>query len=66
MSAAHQEGAVTLRPCAFCGGAGKLAPLPGASTWWRVRCNDFHCGGTTWAMEDPDEAVRAWNRRPND
>lgn len=53
-----------LRPCAFCGGVAKLAPMPGATSWWRVRCQDYHCGGTTWALDEPEKAVEAWNRRP--
>lgn len=54
---------VSLKGCPFCGGPGKLTPMPGASSWWRVRCEDFHCGGRTWAMDEVDKAVAAWNRR---
>lgn len=58
--------AAALRPCPYCGGPGKLAPMPNASSWWRVRCQNYDCGGTTWAIQGPDEAVAAWNRRPAD
>jgi len=54
----------SLAGCAFCGGPGKLAPMPNTASWWRVRCQDYHCGGTTWAMDEPQKAVQAWNRRP--
>lgn len=54
------------KPCPFCAGPGKLAPMPGARNWWRVRCEDYHCGGTTWAIQEATDAVAAWNRRPND
>ncbi|WP_404818597.1 hypothetical protein [Rhodoferax ferrireducens] len=37
----------------------------GARSWWRVRCEAYQCGGTTWAMQGPIEAVEAWNRRAN-
>lgn len=53
----------SIRPCPFCGGKAKLSPMPGAANWWRVQCQNFHCGGTTWAMPDPVQAVRAWNAR---
>lgn len=56
----------TLHPCPYCGGAGRLAPMRGTGNWWRVRCEWHHCGGTTWAMDEPDKAVDAWNRRPAD
>lgn len=55
--------AVPLSPCPHCGGPGKLAQMPGAARWWRVRCEDYHCGATTWAMDDAVKAVAAWNRR---
>jgi hypothetical protein len=61
----YRTSTVKLLPCAFCGGPGTLARMPGATTWWRVRCNDYHCGGTTWAMGDDELAVNAWNRRPD-
>lgn len=54
-----------MKPCPFCEGSAKLEPMPNALHWWRVRCGDFHCGGTTWAMQGPELAVAAWNRRPN-
>jgi hypothetical protein len=54
------------RECPFCGRSAKLAPMPGARGWWRVRCEWYDCGGTTWAVQDPGDAVRAWNRRPSD
>lgn len=53
-----------IQPCPFCTNQAKLEPMPGTNkNWWRVRCADFHCGGTTWAMPSPDEATAAWNRR---
>lgn len=55
-----------LKPCPFCGGAAKLAPMPQASGWWQVRCRDFHCGGTTWAMQEGDAVSEAWNRRSDE
>lgn len=54
-----------LKPCPYCGGAAKLAELPLAQTWCRVRCNDFFCGGTTWALDSIEAARAAWNRRSN-
>lgn len=54
---------VDLLPCPFCGISAKLSPLPNAQTWWRVRCDNYHCGGTTWAMEDAEQAIGAWSRR---
>ena len=56
----------TIKACPFCDGAAKLAPMPGASGWWRVRCEDYHCGGTTWAIQGPEDATATWNRRPSD
>jgi hypothetical protein len=65
MKAQHLNGLNgSLLPCPHCNGPGKLAPMPGASSWWRVRCHDYHCGGTTWAMDEPAKATEAWNRRP--
>jgi hypothetical protein len=54
----------TLRACPFCSRSAKLAPMPGASGWWRVRCEWSDCGGTTWAVQGPAEAAEVWNRRP--
>lgn len=54
-----------LKPCPFCGGTAKLAPMIGARSWWRVRCDAYLCGGTTWAMQGHMEALEAWNRRAN-
>jgi len=54
-----------LQPCPFCGGTATLSSLPHAPTWWRVRCNEYECGATTWAMGEVDTAVEAWNRRAN-
>ena len=64
---AHElsELARSAKPCPFCGGRARLEPMPNASHWWRVRCTDFHCGGTTWAMQGPELAAAAWNRRPD-
>lgn len=50
-------------PCPLCGGAGRLDPMPGAAGWWRVRCLAWECGCTTWAMDEAEKAVAAWNRR---
>ncbi|CAM5188400.1 hypothetical protein CDEN61S_01665 [Castellaniella denitrificans] len=65
MKAASMNGLQSgLLACPHCGGAAKLAPMPGTNgNWWRVQCQDFHCGGTTWAFPDPDQAATAWNRR---
>lgn len=52
-----------LKPCPFCGGPATLMQMPRASFWWRVRCDSFQCGGTTWALMGADVAVEAWNRR---
>ncbi|WP_176992776.1 Lar family restriction alleviation protein [Collimonas sp. OK242] len=57
---------LNLRPCPFCGGSATLAPMRNAQEWWRVRCNNYHCGVTPWAMPDAEQAVNAWNRRPDD
>jgi hypothetical protein len=59
------NGNLEFGPCALCGGKGELSPMPSAPTWWRVRCADFKCGCTTWAMQSPEMAVEAWNRRPD-
>lgn len=56
----------TVKPCPFCAGGAMLAPMKGAAHWWRVRCDDYHCGGTTWAIQSPEDAVSAWNRRASD
>ena len=53
----------SLKPCPFCGTAAKLAPMPGAREWWRVTCENFGCGGKTWALKGHADAVTAWNRR---
>lgn len=54
----------SLTSCPYCGGAPKLVPMPGTkSNWWRVQCQNHHCGGTTWAMPEPEQAQKAWNRR---
>jgi len=53
----------SLRPCPFCAGPSKLEPMPSARHWWRVRCEGYECGGTTWAAQDATTAVQAWNRR---
>lgn len=55
----------SVKVCPFCGGLATLAPMKG-SDWWRVRCDDYHCGGTTWALQSAPDAVSAWNRRPQD
>ena len=52
----------SLLSCPHCAEDSKLTPLPN-STWWRVRCNNYHCGATTWAFQSEDEAIAAWNRR---
>lgn len=53
----------TLLPCPHCGSKAKLAPMPRTEFWWRVQCESYHCGGTTWAMQSPESAAEAWNRR---
>lgn len=55
----------SLRTCPFCAGSAKLEALPKATQWWQVRCKDYDCGGTTWAVMEPDAAANAWNRRPS-
>ena len=62
----YRAGTLNLRPCPFCRGPATLAQMPSASSWWRVRCDNYDCGGTTWAMDEPQTAVDAWNRRPDD
>ncbi|MBE0591202.1 MAG: hypothetical protein IH616_02230 [Gemmatimonadales bacterium] len=55
-----------LLACPYCGGPARLDASPAntkAPLWFRVRCQDYHCGGTTWAMVGPEAAVKAWNRR---
>ncbi|MPT37785.1 MAG: hypothetical protein E2603_04530 [Achromobacter sp.] len=52
-----------LKPCAHCGSRAGLKPMPHAPLWFRVRCENYHCGVTTWAMQGEDEAAEAWNRR---
>lgn len=52
-----------LLPCPHCGGPPKLTPMPRTADWWRVRCEDYDCGATTWAMIGTDAATQAWNRR---
>ncbi|WP_414691495.1 Lar family restriction alleviation protein [Noviherbaspirillum sp.] len=55
-----------LLPCPFCGSRATLSSLPMSPSWWRVRCDSYHCGGSTWAMGEAEEAVNAWNRRANE
>jgi Restriction alleviation protein Lar len=62
----YRASTINLLPCPFCGGPATLSPLPMASTWWRVRCDAYRCGGTTWAMGEADEAASAWNRRADE
>ena len=52
-----------VKACPYCGGKATLDPMPGSRGWWRVRCRHYECGGTTWAMDEADKAVEAWNRR---
>lgn len=59
----YPAGTSTPLPCPFCGGSATLAPMPNAETWWQVRCDDYRCGGTTWATLDEEQAVNVWNRR---
>jgi hypothetical protein len=63
MNAITSDIAPRLNPCPFCGGRGELGLMPGTTGWWRVRCKDYHCGGTTWALQGREVAVSAWNRR---
>lgn len=55
-----------LLACPYCGGPARIEPVPLKATaplWFRVRCQDYGCGGTNWAMVGPEAAVKAWNRR---
>lgn len=52
-----------LKPCPFCAGPAALEPVPHSINWWRVRCKSYHCGATTWAVNDAEDAARVWNRR---
>ncbi len=66
MSADDAKKLVDLRPCPHCGGPARLEEVgPGRKVklWFRVRCEDYDCGGTTWAMLGPEAATTAWNRR---
>lgn len=54
-----------LKPCPMCGSRGSLKPMAGAPMWFRVRCEDYECGCTTWALMGASEAATAWNRRAN-
>lgn len=56
----------SVKPCPFCCRSATLSPMRGASGWWRVRCDWHDCGGTTWAIQEAEAAVAAWNRRPGD
>lgn len=50
--------------CPFCNSAAKLEPMPGTNNnWWRVRCTNYHCGGTTYPQSDERATVDAWNLR---
>lgn len=49
-------------PCPLCDENAKLMPLPDSS-WWRVRCKNYDCGCTTWALQTKIKAITAWNRR---
>ena len=62
----YRASTVKLLPCPFCGGPATLSSMPLAPTWWRVRCHKYECGSTTWAMDEADKAVKAWNRRTNE
>jgi len=56
-----------VKPCPFCGGPAKLEPMPDTNNnWWRVRCADYACGGTTYPRGDEESATAAWNRRAVD
>jgi hypothetical protein len=61
----YRASTADLQPCPLCGGTATLSSLSRAPTWWRVRCNEYECGATTWAMSEADLAVKAWNRRAN-
>jgi hypothetical protein len=50
-------------PCPFCGASAVLHQMPDTMDWWRVRCPQDACGGTTWAVKGATGAVAAWNRR---
>ena len=53
-----------MKPCPFCGGRAVLSPMPGTNkNWWRVQCSS--CGGTTWPLVEPKDAMSLWNRRPS-
>ncbi len=49
-------------PCPLCDEKAKLMPMY-RSPWWRVRCDNYHCGCTTWACPTQEKAIAAWHRR---
>lgn len=62
----YRASTINLKPCPLCGGPASLYQLPHAPTWWRVRCTEYECGATPWAMDEADKAIKAWNRRANE
>lgn len=58
-----------LKPCPFCGGAGKVKstrqPTNGGKSFMRgwVGCPECHCF-MNWA-HDPHATIARWNRRPD-
>lgn len=62
MKASHLSELVSnLKPCPFCGGQAALEPAN--KIHWRVRCKDFHCGGTHLVQSEADKACEVWNKR---
>ena len=51
----------SLKPCPFCGDKARLEPFN--TVHWRVRCRNFHCGGTNYVQMEAEEAVEKWNKR---
>ena len=66
MSAHRKISDVKVKPCPFCSGKAALEPMPSSRGWWRVKCRNYHCGGTNWAMGREEEALTAWNARAAD
>lgn len=50
-----------IKPCPFCGGAGKIEKSIGKYEYWKIQCQ--LCGVSTLVSVDKDLPVKWWNKR---